>query len=276
MVLRHSETSARSWCAAAFLVALTGCSTSTRVADMAGGSLSLDLSPTAVWLIVDPGEPEQRWPRTGTCKKLSTKARATYNGLPLKRLSGVYESREFAYDRDCHFEFAFPGQMRGEPGVAASEEPGPIPAAARVGAAAVIQLADDSARWTFSVPDAFTPRKLMRISPPVDQALHRGDTVILRWSPATDVLGDKNIAIGLRPVERPAEGVTIAANKLAIDGDRLTFVIPGDVPENVNGPVHFQLLGTALVKPTTGPCPAASCGVSLQYSAEAASGTLAP
>jgi hypothetical protein len=117
---------------------------------------------------------------------------------------------------------------------------------------------------------------LTRMSPPGDQVLHRGDTVVLRWSPATDVLGGKNIGIGLQPVERPTEGVTIAPDKVAIDGDRLTFVIPGDVPENVNGPVHFQLLGTALVKPTTGPCPAASCGVSLQYSAEAASGTLAP
>jgi hypothetical protein len=117
---------------------------------------------------------------------------------------------------------------------------------------------------------------LMRMSPPGDQVLHRGDTVVLRWSPATDVLGGKKIGIGLQPVERPTEGVTIAPDKVAIDGDRLTFVIPRDVPENVNGAIHLQLLGAAHVKPKTGPCPARSCGVSLQYSAEAATGILAP
>jgi hypothetical protein len=81
------------------------------------------------------------------------------------------------------------GRASPEGGGPEVELAGPIPAAARAPAAGLLRVEDESATWTLSVPDAFTTRTLTLESPTGSgqPTLQRGDRVVLRWSPATDV-----------------------------------------------------------------------------------------
>ena len=55
--------------------------------------------------------------------------------------------------------------------------------------------------------------------------------------------------------ERGLEGVLIESDQLTITGDRLSFTVPADVPERLNGPIQRQLLGPSMFTPKLSGCP---------------------
>lgn len=189
--------------------------------------------------------------------------KASFNGVPLKRLTGIYAFGDLTYDRGCMLELAFPGELHSDRGGPEVEHAGPIPAAARSPAAGLLRVEDESATWKLSVPDAFTTRTLTLESPTGSgqPTLQRGDRVVLRWSPATDV-HSKPIGLRLQPPGRPLEeAVTVESAALTIDDDRLSFTVPSDAPEQLNGPIELQLLGPYGVAPKLVGCPVMTCQV---------------
>jgi hypothetical protein len=234
--------------------------------------LGLNLSPSNMALYVHPHASTKGGTKSDL-RKLSTNAKASFNGRPLKRLTGIYAMGDLTYDRDYLLEFAFPGNSYSDRGGPETELPGPIPAAARSTAAAQVRIEDASATWTLTVPDAFTPRTIT-LESPVGRELRRGDRVILRWSPASDVLLGKYLRLRLQPPAQPGEGVVIGSDSLSIEGDRLTFTVPHDVPERLTGPLQIQVLGPSEFEPKRSACPVAECDVSIQSSMDALNATL--
>jgi len=85
--------------------------------------------------------------------------------------------------------------------------------------------------------------------------------IVLADSPATDVQS-KPMGLRLRPPERPLEeAVTVESAALTIDGDRLSFTVPSDAPEQLNGPIELQLLGPNGIVPKVLGCPVTTCQV---------------
>jgi hypothetical protein len=256
---------------------LLACTPQTHLKDLSGGELALSfvddvgevdggVGPRArliVYIHPDRKRPGPDEPQRPECPKLSMNIKASFNGVPLKRLTGIYAFGDLTYDRACMLELAFPGELDSDRGGPEVELAGPIPMAARAPAAGLLRIEDGSATWKLSVPDAFTTRTLTLESPPGpgQPTLRRGDRVVLRWSPATDVQG-RPMGLRLQPPGRPLEeAVTVESAALTIDGDRLSFTVPSDVPEQLNGPVELQLLGPYGFAPKLLGCPVKKCQV---------------
>jgi hypothetical protein len=241
------------------------CTPQTQLKDLSGGVLALSFVDSRLTVYVHPPakRPGSDEPRRNECPKLAMNIKASFNGVPLKRLTGIYAFGSLTYDRGCMLELAFPGELDSDRGGPEVELPGPIPAAARSPAAGLLRIEDESATWKLSVPDAFTTRTLTIESPtgPGQPTLQRGDRVVLRWSPATDVQS-KPIGLRLQPPGRPIEeAVMVESAALTIDGDRLSFTIPSDAPEQLNGPIELQLLGPYGIVPKLLGCPVKECDV---------------
>jgi hypothetical protein len=260
---------------------LVACAPDTRLEELRGATLAFKLSANEfqpaphfslfVWPEVR-GDGERK--HDGR-RKLSTSAKASFNGQPLKRLTGIYAMGDLSYDRDRILEFAFPGNFTSDRGGPLIELGGPIPAPARATAAGTVRIEDGSAIWTLSVPDAFTPRTLTLESPsgPTPK-LQRGERVVLRWAPATDVLSGKDMRLRLQQPGRPLDGVIIGSDALTIEGGRLSFTVPSDVPAAFTGPIQLQLLAMSPFEPKRSTCPVAKCEVEIAFSIDAVSAIL--
>jgi hypothetical protein len=245
---------------------LAACTPQTELKDLSGGALALSFVDSRLIVYVHPPakRPGPDEPRRNECPKLAMNIKASFNGVPLKRLTGIYASGDLTYDRGCMLELAFPGELDSDRG-GPVELAGTIPAAARSPAAGLLRIEDESATWKLSVPDAFTTRTLTLESPtgPGQPTLRRGDRVVLRWSPATDVHSKpKGLRLLLQPPGRPLEeAVMVESAALTIDGDRLSFTVPSDAPEQLNGPIELQPLRPYGIVPKLLGCPVKECDV---------------
>jgi hypothetical protein len=251
---------------------LGACSPNTRLEDLRGAALALKLSASSVSLYIHPPA-HSKGGTKAELRKISTSAKASFNGQPLKRLVGIYAVGDLAYDRAHMLEFAFPGSLMRDRGGPETEHPGPIPAAARSTGAALVRIEDASATWTLTVPDAFTSRTLS-LESPAGNEFRRGDRVVLRWSPASDVLLGKYLRLRLQQPGRAGEGVVVGSDGVTIEGARLSFTVPHDVPEHFTGPIQLQVLGPSVFEPKRSACPVASCQVWIEASIDAFSATL--
>jgi hypothetical protein len=105
---------------------------------------------------------------------------------------------------------------------------------------------------------------------PKDEAIASGQVVTLRWQPATDHIAHERVSLSLR--RRGSQGlspddVTIKSAQLAFQGSDITFTVPAALPAALHGDCEIQFLGSAFVKPGTGPCPVARCDVGLIFDA---------
>ena len=69
--------------------ALTACSPDTKLKDLSNATMAVKLSPSTLTIYVHPRD-ERASTGGDRERKLSTNARAWFNGLPLKRLTGIY------------------------------------------------------------------------------------------------------------------------------------------------------------------------------------------
>lgn len=258
-------------------LALLGCWAKPRLADLAAPVVTLEMSQpkgqvggTFVARIFS-----SKAVRPGTrCDRPAPAAVATFNGVALKRLTGTFVADEMEYDRDCLLEFAFPGPIvttveggafGGRRKLAAGmETTGPIPQAAQSAGPGVLRIEDSSAKWMLEVPDAFTPRVLTLVVPG-DGVLHRSEPVVIRWSPATDILDGHEVGVSIRGAVAGSEGST-SIEKLDAKGTRLAFVVPANLPRAWNGPVLLTFHGTASVRPAVGRCPVGECTIHIAFS----------
>jgi hypothetical protein len=213
------------------------------------------------WLVVVSDE--KTMDQKPGCSMPAPKAKATFNGVPLKRLTGMVPG-EAAYNRDCVIEFGFPGGwLAGAPrGKEAVEPGGPIPAAARSKGPAVLRIEDHSGKWVLEIPDAFTQRALTLESPP-GGTIRRGQTVVLRRLPASDVVSITPAAVRLRSTATSADASLTIKDGVEIQGNRITVNVPRDVPRPFDGAVVLELLNE--VRPAWGPCPVRKCEVSINH-----------
>ena len=266
------------------LAALAACSADTQLKELSDATLVVEVRPSDMGpaaapmlsLFLFPNEKAHGSSERHERRKLSTHAKASFNGQPLKRLIGTYAFGDLTYDRDGILELSFPGEVVNDRGGPPVEMAGPIPAAARTGASALIRIEDSSASWTATLPDALSPRTLSFEAPtgPGQPSIRRGDTVVLRWSPSTDVLNGKEMRMRLQQPGRGLEGVIIESDQLTITGDRLSFTVPADVPERLNGPIQVQLLGQSMFTPKLSGCPVHECKGWLEFPVGAVNATL--
>jgi hypothetical protein len=188
--------------------------------------------------------------REAKCPVLVPRASATFNGVAMTRLLGVYAGGDLTYDRDCFLELGFAGET--------------LPAAVRAENSGRLALTDGRVTWSLSIPDAFTPRRLDMLSSP-GGSVRRGQSILLRWSPATDRLDDRGIGVGVRRHGHDAE-LARAIQPITIAGDQISFSVPRDLPAEWAGPVDLVFLGTALVAPALRDCPVRECQAHVTFS----------
>jgi hypothetical protein len=179
------------------------------------------------------------------CTLPAAGAKVTLNGRPLERLRGKPTSGDLMYDRDCILEFAIdPGAIR------------------KSGPAASLQISDESATWSVEVPSAFAARSF-KLSTPNDPVIHRGQRVVLKWTPADDPIDPRDVGIELyRAGDRPGSGT--AFRNIEVRGDELSFVIPpSSAAGDWTGPAVLRLLGGYL-HPAVRHCPVRECDVIVQ------------
>src|SRR5437762_2973815 len=104
---------------------LVACTPQTRLKDLSGGELALSFvddvgevdsgaGPRArliVYIHPPAKRPAPDEPRRSECPKLSMNIKASFNGVSLKRLTGIYAFGDLTYDRACMLELAFPGEL---------------------------------------------------------------------------------------------------------------------------------------------------------------------
>jgi hypothetical protein len=181
------------------------------------------------------------------CKLPAPKAKATLNGAPLERRRGKHALGDLAYDRDCLLEFGVPSNA--------------IP---RRGSGASLQISDDSASWSLEAPTAFEARSFALVKPS-DGVLHRGERVVLRWSPASDQMDVRAIGVELYPATRgPGSGTAI--RNLEARGNELSFTLPASAGELWwTGASFLRFLGSRNVTPKIPRCPARECTVRVDF-----------
>ena len=184
----------------------------------------------------------------GLCVPLAETARASLNGISLVRLKGMYRGASSLTIRDCLLEFGF-GPAVGVklgPGQASTLMGRALPRAAVTSNRAVLRLEDETTQWRWEIADASAQRRISIESPPKG-ALKRGQTVMLRWSPASDTIGPHITA----EMERsPALHRDVPAQWR---DNRVSFTVPANLPETFDGPLTIRI--HADVMPATGPCP---------------------
>ena len=184
------------------------------------------------------------------CQPPAAKAKATFNGQPLERLTGIYAGGDLQYNRDCLLDTTFPG--------------GSIPPGARSPGPALVEIVEGETHVALEIPDALATRSLAFVSP-ADGILHPGESVTLRWQPGTDDITKG--ALGLHPSgsKNVKEGISILNKDLSIHGDRISFTVPTVLPANLHRDVEIRYLGTAFVNPRFGPCPVDRCSVHIIF-----------
>jgi hypothetical protein len=190
------------------------------------------------------------------CLLPAPRARASLNGIAMTRIRGVYRGGDLTYDRDCLLEFGFgpPVDVKLPAGREPVQMGGALPASALTPDRAVVRIEDDSARWTWEIPDAFSQRRLSFESP-ADGTISRGSKIVLRWSPASDQLGPQVTV----EIERSA--TTRQELSAKNETGRIAFTVPSNLPPAFDGPATLRV--HAAVSPGTGPCPVSSCQISL-------------
>jgi hypothetical protein len=232
------------------------------------------------WLVARMGADERSMVAGPDCPFPAPDATASLNGAPLKRMRGWVVGDEMAYYRDCIIELAFPGPMEKQ-GRARSAFPqniavpteiegvGSVPQAARVSGPTTLRIEQSATSRVFTILDGFAPRTLVLVSPK-DGVLAPGQTVTVRWQPATDRIAQDHVALSLqrrgRRVLSP-DDVTIKSAELSFQGNDITFTAPGTLPEALHGECEIQFLGSAWVKPGTGPCPVNRCDMEMIFDA---------
>jgi hypothetical protein len=209
------------------------------------------------------------------CRGIAPKVKARFNGQPLARLTGVYAAGDLQYNRDCLLELAFPGETVHEtvggayggrvPVRAGMRMAGPIPAKARSSGPASIRIDEGHTHLALDIPDAFTPRRLVMVSP-ADGVLRAGQHVQVRWQPPTDDISKAEIALH-RPGAPVEQALTILTAGLSIHGELIEFDVPAKVPDHLRGQIEVRLIGTANVQPGFSPCPVDRCEVHLVFDA---------
>jgi hypothetical protein len=173
-----------------------GCSLPPQLADFPSPSLRLTLSQAERGVGVRIYPREDGRPLASPCKLPAPKARATLNGVVLNRLTGTRAGDDMIRDLDCIVAFGAPDGAIGN-----------------MGNAAVLRVEDQSATWTFEVPDAFTPRTMTLVSPD-DRIIRRGKEVVVQWSPSSDRMDGKEIDFELYTTEmEPGKGTAIRAGR---------------------------------------------------------------
>lgn len=257
---------------------LVACTPQTQLKDLGDAQLTITFSESKLAVcILPPAKPSaDDENRKAGCSKLSMSITASFNGMPLERLTGIYAFGDLTYDRACIVELAFPGERASDRGGPEVELAGPIPIAARKSALGLLRIEDRSAKWTLSVPDAFTHRTLTLESPPGsgEPTLRRGERAVLRWSPTSDVLQGKDMRLRLQPPARRFEGMTIGSDRLTIEGDRLSFTVPSDVPERLNGAIELEVLEPSRFEPKLLGCPVKKCDVQISPTVDPVRATL--
>jgi hypothetical protein len=181
----------------------------------------------------------------GPCSLPAAGAKAVLNGSPLERLRGKPKSGgDLMYDRDCFIEFA-----------------GDAGAIRKSGADASLRISDDTTSWDLEVPSAFAPRSFT-LEPPSEGVVHRGQRVVLKWSPAEDPIDARNVGFELyRSGDTPGSGTKF--RDIAVNGDELSFVIsPGAGQQAWTGPAILRFLG-GYQHPVPRHCPVHRCEVTV-------------
>lgn len=208
--------------------------------------LSLSI-PDASGTVVVHVMPRESGLRTrGPCKLPAPNAKATLNGVSLERRRGKSASDDFAYDRDCIVEFAMSGAN--------------LP---RTGAGAVLHLFDESASWTFELPKAFSQRSFT-LAAPSNGVLHRGERVVVKWSPADDQIDARGVGFELYRSEAELGNGNVFRD-IDVRGDELSFTIPADTRQPWQGRGSLRFLGYDSVKPASKGCPVEECVANVSF-----------
>lgn len=174
-------------------------------------------------------------------------ATATLNGVSLERQRGKYETGDLGYDRDCIVEFA--------------AKRGTVP---RTVSGALLRVSDDSVTWTLELPTAYSTRSIS-LETPADGVLHRGQRVVVRWSPADDQIDRRGIGFELyRSGDEPGTGA--ALREIEVRGNELSFTIPDRGRQSWTGPGFLRFLGSDSVDPASKACPVEQCIVNMSFS----------
>jgi hypothetical protein len=202
-----------------------------------------------------------------SCRLPAARARATFNGKPLARLTGTFVDADHRYNRDCILELAFPGRTVHEAvglDVDRIQIPqgmklaGSVPRDVRGRGPASLRIDEGDTHYALEIPDAFSRRALAFVSP-ADGVLHAGQRVTLRWQPETDDISDVEITLRRTGGDGPEAFVEIGQDTLAIRGDQIEFTIPAPLPDTFRGKI--EVLALPALKPRVGPCPVDSCSV---------------
>jgi hypothetical protein len=217
---------------------------------------------------------------TGRCTRMAPSSSATLNGQLLERLTGPYAGGDLAYDRDCLLEFRFREQSSGDTQVAPYEGDRPSrphetkPRVAGSEGLAVLSVEDGQTQWSLTIPEAFTRRRLELLSPEGGR-VHRGQPLTLRWSPATDGISEIGTGIVLRS-RNHTERSDLLVKQMVVRNNTIQFIIPADLPEDWDGSLAVEFVGTALVHPAIDRCPVTACSISMRFSVEAVIVVLSP
>jgi hypothetical protein len=190
------------------------------------------------------------------CRLPAARARATFNGRPLARLTGIFADVDNRIDRDCLLELAFPGPT----GPGGTKLAGAVPESVRARGPAALRIDEGDTHYALEIPDAFSRRALTFVSP-ADGVVRAGQRVTLRWQPATDDISEAEITLRRTGSDGEEAFVDIARDALTIRDDQIAFTIPAQLPPTFRGKI--EILGLPALKPRSGPCPVDHCSIKL-------------
>ena len=223
-----------------------GCGSRQRLTDIHRPLLSLSIPDPSGSAVVHILSSESGLRAQGPCKLPAPDATATLNGVPLKRQRGKYATDDLGFDLDCIVAFSLIGA-----------------AVPRTGASAVLRITDDRVTWALELPKAFSPRSFSPTTPS-HGVLHRGQRVVVRWSPADDQIEPRGIGFELyRRGDEPGTGAVL--REIEVRGDELAFTIPDDARLSWTGPAFLRFLGSASVAPASKGCPVEQCIVNVSF-----------
>jgi hypothetical protein len=239
-----------------------------RLADVLSPSMDIEIMSSVVessvrLTIEVPNYPVD--PKRRRCIPPAPRARASVNGIAMTRIRGAIRSSNYAYDRDCAIEFGFGPPIEVKTGSASEpvQMGRALPRSTLASERALVSIEDDSSRWIWEISEAFADRRLS-FEMPQNGTLTRGREVRLRWSPASDRLGEQvNVEIERSATARQEVPATAR-------GNRISFIVPSDLAAAFDGPVAIRLRAT--VVPATGACPVSTCRVLLDAPTPSVSG----
>lgn len=223
------------------------CGSQTRLADLPGPSLYVDVPAPSASARVSVVFPLEGGAQRTPCKLPAPHAKATLNSEPLARLRGQRAGDDLLWDHDCFVDF----------GIAAS-------AIRKTDTRASLRIWDDSATWDLELPTAFAPRSFV-LKTPSDGIVRRGKPVVVKWSPGSDQIDRRSVGFELYPADgKPGSGTQF--RNIEGRGDELSFTIPASGLEGVGaGRAFLRILGTNHVQPALRRCPVQNCKVTVEF-----------